>query len=393
MTTPYESKKIKTLYDRQNPYSAPLVECRRLTKIGSSKEILHIVCDLRNSDITYEVGSSFGLMPANLSPYVDEVFKPLGTPYRNFMVQTKTGESLTFEDFITNHANLSHITSRHFGLVQKYHPQSSDVQKDVQKIIQEYLDDSAKLRTYCEQNNLATFLTTFWHPSIPLQELVDIIMPMLPRYYSIASSMKKIGEFAHFMVASFYYQDAGREKESIMASYLKTTPLKSGIRLFLQPNATFIPPQDLTTPIIMIGPGTGLASFRGFLQERDATGATGKNWLFTGDRQKAYDFHYGEELTEYVNSGFLKLDAAFSRDASEKVYVQDLMLKQKSELWAWIKDENAHIYICGDAKAMAKDVQKTLHLIAESEGLMSPEEAKAFFKTLRHEKRLLLDIY
>ena len=307
MTIPY--KTIKTLYDRQNPYSAPLVECRCLTKIGSSKEILHIVCDLRNSDITYEVGSSFGLMPENLSPYVDEVFKPLGTPYRNFMVQTKTGESLTFEDFITKHANLSHITSRHFGLVQKYRPTTA---------LQEYLDDSVKLRAFCEQNNLATFLTAFWHPSVPLQELVDIIMPMLPRYYSIASSMKKIGEFAHFMVASFYYQDAGREKESIMASYLKTIPPMTGIRLFLQPNATFIPPEDLTAPIIMIGPGTGLASFRGFLQERDATNASGKNWLFTGDRQKEYDFHYGEELTDYVQSGFLKLDAAFSRDSSEK---------------------------------------------------------------------------
>ncbi len=384
MTIPYESKKSKTLYDRQNPFLAPLVECKRLTKIGSSKEILHIVCDLRNSDITYEVGSSFGLLPENLSLYVDEVFKPLGTPYRNFIVQTKSGESLTFEEFITKQANLSRITSLHFKLVQKYHPLA---------IIQEYLDDKEKLQVFCNQNNLATFLHSFWHPSIPLQELVDITMPMLPRYYSIASSMKKIGEFAHFMVASFFYQDAGKEKESIMASHLKTTPLGTGIRLFLQPNGSFVLPENTNTPIIMIGPGTGLASFRGFLQERDATNASGKNWLFTGDRQKAFDFHYEEELTDYTESGFLKLDAAFSRDSEEKVYVQDLMLKQKKELWSWIKNENAHIYICGDAKAMAKDVQKTLHLIAESEGQMTSEEAKAFFKALRHEKRLLLDIY
>ncbi len=384
MNLPYESNKVKTHYDRHTPYSAPLVECRLLTKIGSSKEILHIVCDLRNSDITYEVGSSFGLLPENLSPYVDEVFRPLGIPCKNFMVFTKTGISLTFEEFIRKHANISHITSLHIALTQKHHPT---------KLTQELLDDKGQLRTFCENNNLATFLTSFWHPSIPLQELVDITMPMLPRYYSIASSMKKIGDFAHFMVASFFYNDAGRSKESIMASYLKTISPGNGIRLFLQHNQAFTLPEDLSTPIIMIGPGTGLASLRGFLQEREATSATGKNWLFTGDRQKEFDFHYREELTEYVQSGLLRLDTAFSRDSSEKTYVQDLMLKEKKDLWKWIKEDGAHIYICGDAKAMGKDVQKTLIVIAESEGQMSHDEAKAFFKNLRHEKRLLLDIY
>ena len=292
MNLPCESKKIKTHYDRHTPYPAPLVECRRLTKIGSSKEILHIVCDLRNSDITYEVGSSFGLLPENLPSYVDEVFQPLGFAYRNFMIQTKTGESLTFEKFICSQANLSHLTSLHFQLIHKHNPTQA---------IQEYLDDKVKLRAYCEQNNLATFLTEFWHPKVPLQELVNTIMPMLPRYYSIASSMKKIGDFAHFMVASFFYPDAGRDKESIMASYIKSIAPGTGVRPFLQPNPTFILPTNLSTPIIMIGPGTGLASLRGFLQERDATGATGKNWLFTGDRQKEFDFHYGEELTEYIS--------------------------------------------------------------------------------------------
>lgn len=371
MNLPSETNLTKTPYSRLNPYSAPIVECTVLTKPGSSKEILHIVCDLRNSDITYQVGASFGIIPENNDLSLDEVFKVIGSPYRNFVIETKSGTSITFEEFLRKHVNLSQVTSSHFALVQNY--------------------PKEEIRPFCETNNLASFLATFWHPSIPLQELANVLPPLLPRYYSIASSMKEVGEFVHFMVASFKYTDKrGVERESITASHLKSA---SHVRLFLQPNINFILPKNPTTPIILIGPGTGLASLRGFLQERKAIGAPGKNWLFTGDRQKAFDFHYGEELTAYQASGFLKLDAAFSRDSTEKVYVQDLMLKQKAELWDWIKNEDAHIYICGDAKAMAKDVQKVLHLIAETEGKMSPEEAKAFFKALRSEKRLLLDIY
>ncbi len=384
MTLPSESKKVTTPYDRQNPYLAPIVECSHVTKTGSSKEILHIVCDLRNSDITYEVGSSFGILPENLDPYVSEVFISIGTSCKSFMIHTKSGHIITFEEFIRKHANLSRITSDYFRLIQKYNPQT---------IVNELLDNKEKSHAFTVANNLATFLTAFWHPSIPLQELVDIIPPMLPRYYSIASSMKKVGEYAHFMVASFSYLDAGREKESITASFFKQSAPGTPVRLFLQQNHNFYLPEDSSTPIIMIGPGTGLASLRGFLQEREATNAPGKNWLFTGDRQKEFDFHYGDELTQYAERGFLKLSLAFSRDSTEKVYVQDLMLKDKTELWSWIKNENASIYICGDAKAMAKDVQKALHYIAETEGKLSEDTAKAFLKQLRHEKRLQLDIY
>lgn len=384
MTLPSETKKVITLHDRHNPFLAPVVECSYVTKTGSSKEILHIICDLRNSDITYEAGSSFGILPENLDPYLTEVFIPLGEPYKNFIIHTKSGDIIAFEEFLRKHANLSRITSDFLRLVQKHKPQ---------EILNELLDDKEKLHAFTKENNLATFLANFWHPSIPLQELADIIPPMMPRYYSIASSMKKVGEYAHFMVASFSYLDAGIEKESITASFFKQSKLGTPVRIFLQNNHNFHLPEDSKTPVIMIGPGTGLASLRGFLQEREATSAPGKNWLFTGDRQKAFDFHYSEELTQYAEAGFLKLSLAFSRDSAEKIYVQDLMLKEKSELWSWIKNEGASIYICGDAKAMAKDVQKALHQIAETEGNLSPEEAKSFFKELRHQKRLLLDIY
>jgi sulfite reductase (NADPH) flavoprotein alpha-component len=379
-----ELKLTKPIYDRHNPYLATLVECRLLTKKGSSKEILHIVCDFCNSDITYEVGSSFAILPENLDLFVDEVVKTLGEPYRNFVIETKNFEPMKFGEFLKKEANLSRISSQFLQLIEKYNPT---------KELQDLLLDKERVANFCKSNNLSTFLHKFWHPTIPLQELTNLIFPMLPRYYSVASSMKKVGSQAHFMVASFYYPDAGKEKESITASFLKSLQPGDKFRLFLQPNPNFLPPEDTNRPMIMIGPGTGLASLRGFLQERESTFAKGKNWLFTGDRQKAFDFHYEDELTNYVDRGILKLSTAFSRDSDQKVYVQDLLMKEKKEIWSWIITEEASIYICGDAKAMAKDVQKTLHLIAELEGNMSPEEAKAFFKNLRLEKRLLLDIY
>src|SRR3990167_3375572 len=159
-------------YDRFQPFAAPLVSCSCLTKKGSSKEILHIVCDLSNSDIVYSVGSSFGLLPENLPQFVDEVLTPLGKPYGKFLVRMKTGETVQFDEFLTKHANLSRVTKNHAELVQK---------------------QTGKIAENLNEYNLATFLTAFWHASIPLQELVDITPPMLPRYYSIASSMKAVG--------------------------------------------------------------------------------------------------------------------------------------------------------------------------------------------------------
>jgi sulfite reductase (NADPH) flavoprotein alpha-component len=384
MSTPTNSLNTKNLYDRLNPYHAPLLECRVLTKPGSSKEILHIICDLSNSSIEYEVGSSFAILPENSDEDANEILKKLGFDKKNLQILSKNGISSTFFDFLKKHANLSQISSQHFKLILK-HKNSEEISK--------LIEDKVRLKTYTEEHSLSDFLNTYWDNSIEIQELVEITPPLLPRYYSTASSMKKVGPYAHFMVASFSYVKAGKIKESITASYLKRIPKGAKIRLFLQENPNFSLPSDSKTPIIMVGPGTGLACFRGFLQEREASHSTGKNWLFTGDRNRETDFHYGEELLDLEKRGLLKLSAAFSRDSEEKVYVQDLMWKEKGELWNWIHKEHAYIYISGDAKLMARDVQKTLIEIAMSELNCSEEEAKHYFKEMKSSKRLLLDVY
>jgi sulfite reductase (NADPH) flavoprotein alpha-component len=384
MSTPTNSLNTKNVYDRLNPYHAPLVECSVLTKPGSSKEILHIVCDLSNSSIEYEVGSSFAILPENSDEDVNEILKKVGFDKKNLQILAKNGISTTFFDFLKRHANLSQISSQHFKLILK-HKNSEEISK--------LIEDKVRLKTFTDENTLTDFLNAYWDNSIEIQELVEITPPLLPRYYSTASSMKKVGPFAHFMVASFSYMKGDKLRESITASYLKRIPKGTKIRLFLQENPNFSLPSDPNIPVIMVGPGTGLACFRGFLQEREISHANGKNWLFTGDRNRETDFHYGDELLDLEKKGLLKLSAAFSRDSDQKVYVQDLMWKEKTELWNWIHKEHAHIYISGDAKLMAKDVQKTLLEIAMSELSCTEEDAKHYFKEMKSNKRLLLDVY
>jgi sulfite reductase (NADPH) flavoprotein alpha-component len=345
---------------------------------------LHIVCDLRNSDIEYKVGSSFAILPENSEIDVDEILEIVGLDKKNVEVHLKSGISCTFADFLRLHANLSQLSSNHFNLILK-HEQRDDIQS--------YLDDRTKLKNYTEENSLSDFLRAFWSKKINIQVLVDITPPLLPRYYSTASSMKKVGPFAHFMVASFSYMKGTKLKESITASFLKRSEKGTKIRLFLQENPNFTLPESDETPIIMVGPGTGLACFRGFLQERSICERGTLNWLFTGDRNRETDFHYGDELLELEKEGKAKLSLAFSRDSDEKTYVQTLMWNERKELWDWIHNKKAHLYISGDAKLMAKDVQKTLLEIAIDQLKCSEEDAKAYFKAMKHEKRFLLDVY
>jgi len=386
MTLTDFEKKSKVTHDRKNPYPATLLECRYLNKTGSSKENLHVVVDLKDSNITYKVGSSFGIYPENHPQYVQEILELLNYDQEQKIYDKRSQTELSINDFFTKKINLSQLTSSLFRFFFK-HTQNQPLLN--------LIENKEETKTYISQNDLISFLNEFWRPGIPLQEFCDLLSPLLPRYYSIASAMSKVGSKAHFMVASFKYNHAGKVKQSVTSDFFKThcTPMKSKVSLFLQENLNFTLPEDPSTPIIMIGPGTGLAVFRGFLQERIETNAPGKNWLFTGDRERKYDFHYEEELSFFEKKGLLKLSTAFSRDGPEKVYVQDEMLKHSEELWDWLNNKNASIYICGDAKKMAKDVQSTLITIAEIRGNLSKENAKSFIKQLRKDKRLLLDVY
>lgn len=373
-------------YSRRLPFPATLLEIYSLNKKGSTKENLHVVLDLEGSNIEYQVGSSFGIFPENAPCDVQEVLDLLAVPFDHIVYDNRAQGSITLEAFLRKKANLQGVTSKHLKIVEKYNP--SDKLSDV-------LASKESLLAYTNNADLATFLTDFWTPAIDVQLLIDVLCPLLPRYYSIASSQKIAQNKVDLMVASFSYEKAGKKRHSITASYLKDRceVNASKIPIFLMENKLFRLPENRKTPIIMIGPGTGFAAFRGFLQERFAQDPNlGNNWLFTGDRNRATDFHYGDELSEWETSGFLKLNLAFSRDSKNKHYVQDEIKKHAPEIWQWIND-GAHIFICGDAKHMAKDVCNALHEVVTSEGNISLEDAKKFFKDFKKEGRFALDIY
>jgi len=224
-------------------------------------------------------------------------------------------------------------------------------------------------------------------------ELVAVLKKLQPRLYSIASSPKAHPGEVHLTVGVVRYQSHGRARRGVCSTFLGDRASETSPRVFVHANKAFRPPADDSKPMIMVGPGTGIAPFRAFLEERQAAGATGMNWLFFGNPHAATDFLYEEQLGEMVESGVLnRLDTAFSRDQEHKVYVQDRMIEHGAELWKWL-EEGAAFYVCGDAARMAKDVDAALHEVVKKHGGLSSEEAADYLKMLRKEKRYCRDVY
>jgi sulfite reductase (NADPH) flavoprotein alpha-component len=225
----------------------------------------------------------------------------------------------------------------------------------------------------------------------PAQELVALLRKLSPRLYSISSSPKAHAAEVHLTVGTVRYEAFGRKRKGVCSTYL--ADLCRTAAVFVQPSHGFKPPMDPATAMIMVGPGTGIAPFRAFLEERHAIGAKGKNWLFFGDQTRQADYLYEEQIADWQQSGHLThLDLAFSRDQSAKLYVQHRMLENAKKLWAWL-EEGAHFYVCGDASRMARDVDDALHKVVETGGGKSPDDAKAYVARLKSEKRYQRDVY
>jgi sulfite reductase (NADPH) flavoprotein alpha-component len=245
---------------------------------------------------------------------------------------------------------------------------------------------------YMWGRELIDLFIEFPQAGMSAQDFVSLLRPMPPRLYSIASSLSAHPEEVHLTVAVVNYVGYGRERKGVCSSYLAER-VGSSIPCYLHPNKNFKLPEGSSTPIIMVGPGTGIAPFRAFIEERKATGATGKNWLFFGDRSQNTDYLYGDEWESYQKDGILnELGLAWSRDQDEKVYVQHKMIEKGSQLWSWLND-GAVFYVCGDASRMAKDVDQALRTIAQQEGSMSEEDAGAWVKGLQKERRYRKDVY
>lgn len=348
------------MYSRTHPYIARIKERSLLTGPGSSKKTYHIVLEL-DEPLDFKPGDSIGVIPTNDPVVVDRIIELLGAAGEEEIEDPKTGKPHPFREYLLHKANISKVSFHKLFAVEKTQlPLIEQVQH---------------------------------HKPSP-HELCKVLLPLMPRFYSIASSPKVYPREIHLTVSFVSFELNGQTHFGVgshflcMQAGLESTP----IPIYVQPSNHFTLPEDPNRSIILIGPGTGIAPFRAFLQERIAHQAEGRNWLFFGERNRATDFYYGEYWLELEKQGRLRLDTAFSRDQAEKIYVQHRILEQKKSIWEWIQEE-AILYVCGDAEQMAKDVDAALQQIVREEGQMSDEEARKFLKTMRHEKRYLLDVY
>ncbi|MBI2743829.1 MAG: sulfite reductase [Chlamydiales bacterium] len=374
---------------RAAPFSAKIKERYSLTGNGSTKETYHISLDLKNSGIEFKVGDSVGIFGQNDPILVQHLLDAMHANGDEIVLDTRANQQISVREFLLMRANLSRLTSSFLKIL---HENAAFKNESIDQLLQP--ENKPLLADFLKQNDPLALLREYRDVKAPLQELCTQFGPMLPRFYSIASSQKMIQDEVHLTVSVTSYTYAGERRYGVASHFLchLAEENKTPIPLYVQPTHSFVLPEKNDAHIIMIGPGTGVAPFRAFMQERIALDHSGKNWLFFGERNRKSDFFYEEFWNSLVAKQKLKLDLAFSRDTDEKVYVQHKLLENGKELWSWIQG-GSHIYVCGDAEKMAKDVDAALHQIVEKEGEMSSEEAKAFVKGLRTQKRYLLDVY
>jgi len=368
-------------YHKETPFSAELSVNQKITGRDSTKDVRHIEISLADSGITYQPGDALGVYFLNDDKAVDAILTATGLDGTT-EVQL-AGQSYSLKTALTEQLEL---TQSYPSFVEKY------AQATANSELLELVKDKAALRQYLDSRQTLDVILQNPAP-LTAQQLVDALRKQQPRLYSIASSQAEVGDEVHLTVGVVRY-DAFGETHLGGASGFLAERLEEGaqVKVFVEHNDNFRLP-DHETPVIMIGPGTGIAPFRAFLQERDQAGATGQNWLFFGNPHFTQDFLYQVELQDYLKRGVLsKLDVAFSRDQAQKVYVQDKLRLKAEELWTWLQ-QGAYLYICGDGNKMAKDVHQALLDIAQQQAGFSAEQAEQYFDDLRQAKRYQKDVY
>lgn len=371
-------------FGKKNPFPARLLNNVLLNKDGSDKEVRHYEISLNGSGLTYEAGDALGVVPHNCDELVNDL---LATLRYTGDEPVKVGEhTKPLREALTRDYDVTKPSLELLAAVAKAAPESVIAPL----VAPDRRDDLKKWLWGRDVHDLLNLLPA----PMPVTQLLPLLKRLAPRLYSISSSPKAHPGEVHLTVGAVRYESHGRERKGVASTFLADRVGDTDyVKVFVQPSHGFKPPANGDTAMIMVGPGTGIAPFRAFLEERKATGAKGKNWLFFGDQKSATDFLYEETLTAWKREGFLtRLDLAFSRDQAEKVYVQNRMLQSAAELWQWLS-EGAHFYVCGDASRMAKDVDAALHQIAETAGGLSKEAAAEFIKKLKADKRYQRDVY
>ena len=384
------AKAVSTGWSKANPFAAPLLENRRLNARESDKDTRHVAFSLAGSGLTYRAGDALGVWPVNHFELVDSLV---------IACNASGGETVTLSD--------GQMISFRAALLSKldlFKPQrsllealmeSGPAQGDRRRLRELLSDEGEKDRDELLANSdVLDLLRSFPTAALKPQVLASNLRKIAPRLYSISSSPLAHPNEVHLTVGVQKTNKNGRVRLGAASSFLASrVPLGLPVNVFVQASGHFHPPEDPSKDLIMCGPGTGIAPFRGFLHERAASGATGRNWLFFGDQRQETDFLYRDELLEFRGNGVLhELDLAFSRDQEEKIYVQTRMVERAHELWAWLEG-GAYFCVCGDAKRMAKDVDAALKIVARIAGGLSEEQAEAYVGKMTADHRYLRDVY
>ena len=375
-------QEAKLTWHRDNPYPAVLKSQQRLTAESSSKDVRHLEISLGDSGIQYQPGDTLGVWIHNDPELVEQLLSASGLQPDNKVVLNN--RLLPIHTVLTE---VFEITQVHPGFLKRYAEASGHHE------LQSLCADPAGLRAYLDQRQIIDVLQQF-PARLDAQQLIDCFRQMTPRQYSIASSQKQHPDSVELTVGQVVYRQDDALRKGAGSVYLGSrVKVGDSIPVFVVDNPNFRLPEDPQTPIIMIGPGTGIAPFRAFLQERESSAAPGRNWLLFGNPHRSQDYLYQAELEAWQASGVLeRLDLAFSRDQAEKRYVQHCLLEQAAEIFAWL-EAGACIYVCGDARKMAEDVQKALLQLIAEQGKLDAAAARQYLVRLRQQKRYLRDVY
>ena len=373
-------------WTRQNPFPGKLVVNRRLSSDDSEKDTRHFEIDLTGWGLNFEPGDSVAVYATNDPQLVDEIIHALGAKGDEPVPAAKTTKP--FREALLRDYSITQPPPKFLKAIAE--------RADSAPMLTELLDPDRKqdLDNFLWGMEVIDFLVD--HPSAKFkpEEFVGLLNKLQPRLYSVASSLRVFPDQVHFIVDIIRYESHGRVRKGVATAFLAERADNAPVPVYPSSAKHFHMPEDPNIPLIMIGPGTGIAPFRAFLQDRQATGAKGKNWLFFGAQREKCDYAYKEDWVRFTRDGLLtKLDCAWSRDQAHKIYVQNKMLEHAAEIWKWIDGEGAQFFVCGDAKRMAKDVDAALRKIVQEHGGKSVDEANAYVEKLKTDKRYKRDVY
>jgi sulfite reductase (NADPH) flavoprotein alpha-component len=376
---------VSPAWTRQNPFPGKLVVNRSLCGEGSAKDTRHFEIDLTGWGLSFEVGDSLAVYATNDPALVDEIIHALGTGGDETVPAAKTQKPL--REALLRDYSITQPTPKFLKAI---------AERSSAPLLKELLAPARKqdLENYVWGMELIDFLAGYPSAKFALEEFVGLLTKLQPRLYSVASSLRAYPEQVHFIVDVVRYESHGRLRKGVCSSFLAERAENAPVPVYPSLAKHFHLPEGGNVPLIMVGPGTGVAPFRAFLQDRQATGTNGKNWLFFGAQKQHCDFYYKDEFERFKQDGILtRLDCAWSRDQAHKIYVQHKMLENAAEIWRWIDSEGAQFFVCGDARRMAKDVDAALHRIVQEQGGKGIEEANAYVEKLKSDKRYKRDVY